>query len=335
MRTREYSVLFALALVWGASFYFIKIAIGDGGMSPATVVFARLAFSLLTLIVVALVRPSFIAGWRHFWRLGLLVGLVNNALPYILITWGETRIASGIASILNATTPLFTVILANWWTGPGYEQLTPRRALGVVCGFLGVGVLVGPDVLQLTGNTGLSYALGEGAVLLAGLSYAFGTLFSRRYAGASLLVPSLTSQVAALVMITPVALLWSPPTHVPSLKSIGAVAVLGVVGTALAYLLYFWLIAHVGATRTSIVTYLLPFTALIWGALLLNEHIQLSAIAGLLLVLVGTMITNGTLTGLLRRGGEAKRAQPVAETATTYDASASAPDSAAQTATRN
>lgn len=335
MRTREYSVLFALALVWGASFYFIKIAVSPGGMSPATVVFGRLAFSVLTLVVVTLARPSFVAGWRQFWRLGLIVGLVNNALPYILITWGETRIASGIASILNATTPLFTVILANWWTGSGYERLTPRRALGVVCGFIGVGVLVGPDVLQLTSNTGLSYALGEGAVLLAGLSYAFGTLFSRRYAGASLLVPSLTSQVAALVMMTPVALLWSPPTHIPSMKSIGAVAVLGIMGTALAYLLYFWLIAHVGATRTSIVTYLLPFTALLWGALLLDEHISLSAIAGLLFVLLGTLITNGTLNGLLRRGDAAKPTQPVVETATTRDAGTSASDNPAQAATRN
>ena len=327
MRAREYSVLFALALVWGASFYFIKIAVG--GMSPATVVFGRLAFSVLTLGAVALARPSFVAGWRHFWRVGLAVGLVNNALPYILITWGETRIASGIASILNATTPLFTVILANWWVGSGYERLTVRRTFGVVCGFIGVGVLVGPDALQLTGNTGLSYALGEGAVLLAGLSYAVGTLFSRRYAGASQLVPSLTSQVAALVMITPVALLWSPPTHIPSLKEIGAVAVLGVVGTALAYLLYFWLIAHVGATRTAIVTYLLPFTALLWGALLLNEHISPSAIAGLLLVLLGTLITNGTLNRLLRRSSAATTTQAVVET------TASAPDSPASVVTRN
>ncbi|MGZ3581191.1 MAG: DMT family transporter [Ktedonobacterales bacterium] len=335
MRTREYGVLFALALVWGASFYFIKIAVGPDGMSPATVVFGRLAFSVLTLGVVALARPSFVAGWRHFWRLGLIVGLVNNALPYMLITWGETRIASGIASILNATTPLFTVILANWWTGSGYEQLTPRRALGVVCGFIGVGVLVGPDALQLTGNTGLSYALGEGAVLLAGLSYAFGTLFSRRYAGASQLVPSLTSQVAALVMVTPVALLWSPPTHVPSLKAIGAVAVLGIAGTALAYLLYFWLIAHVGATRTAIVTYLLPFTALLWGALLLHEHISPSAIAGLLLVLLGTLITNGTLNRLLRRSSAATTTQPAVETDPERGVSADASESPPPVATRN
>ena len=317
MRAREYGVLFALAVVWGASFYLIKIALTD--VSPASIVVGRLTFSILTLVVVALARPSFVAGWRHFWRVGVFVGLVNNALPYILITWGETRIASGIASILNATTPLFTVIMANWWAGSGYERLTLRRALGVICGFIGVGVLVGPTALQLTGNTGISYALGEAAVLIAALSYGVGTLLSRRYAGASLLVPSLTSQVAALALMTPVALLWSPPTHVPSPQSIAAIAVLGVLGTALAYLLYFWLIAHVGSTRTAIVTYLLPFTALLWGALLLNEPILPSAIAGLLLVLLGTMITNGTLSGLLRRRGAAAPEHVTVEVATGLD----------------
>lgn len=333
MRAREYSVLFALALVWGASFYFIKIAVHD--VSPATVVFGRLAFSVVTLLVVVAVRPSLIAGWRQFWRLGLLVGLVNNALPYILITWGETRIASGIASILNATTPLFTVIMANWWVGSGHERLTAQRVLGVVCGFIGVGVLVGPDAMHLTGNTGLSYALGEGAVLLAALAYAVGTLLSRRYAGASLLVPSLTSQVGALLLMTPVALLWSPPTHIPSLHALGAIAVLGVAGTALAYLLYFWLIAHVGATRTAIVTYLLPFTALIWGALLLQEHIQPTAIAGLLLVLIGTMITNGTFRGVLRRRNAATPAQSTPEAPTGLDSTTSGANRPTPAATRS
>lgn len=332
MRTREYGVLFALAVVWGASFYLIKVALSD--VSPASIVVGRLAFSILTLVVVALARPAFVAGWRRYWRLGVFVGLVNNALPYILITWGETRIASGIASILNATTPLFTVIMANWWIGSGYEQLTPRRALGVICGFIGVGVLVGPAALQLTGNTGISYALGEGAVLIAALSYGVGTLLSRRYAGASLLVPSLTSQVAALVLMTPVALLWSPPTHVPSPKSIGAVVVLGVAGTALAYLLYFWLIAHVGSTRTAIVTYLLPFTALLWGALLLHEQILPSAIAGLLLVLLGTMITNGTLSGLLRRRGAAAPAHAAVEATAAHDSTSGVSDYPKPAATR-
>ncbi len=333
MRVREYSVLFALALVWGASFYFIKVAVGD--VSPATVVFGRLAFSVATLLVVVAARPSLVAGWRQFWRLGLIVGLANNALPYILITWGETRIASGIASILNATTPLFTVILANWWIGSGHERLTVQRGLGVVCGFIGVGVLVGPTALHLTGNTGLSYALGEGAVLLAAMAYAVGALLSRRYAGASPLVPSLTSQVWALLLMTPVALLWSPPTHMPSLKALGAIAVLGVVGTALAYLLYFWLIAHVGATRTAIVTYLLPFTALIWGALLLQEPILPSAIVGLVLVLVGTMITNGTFSGFLRRRSAATPVPSAVEAPTGLDVTTDTANRPAPAATRS
>lgn len=292
MRVREYSVLFALALIWGASFLFIKI--GLEGVPAATLVLMRLAFSVAALAAIAVVRPSLAAGWRSFWRLGLLVGLVNNALPFLLITWGETQIASGVASILNATTPLFTVLLAAVWASPGREPLTMRRGMGVLLGFVGVGVLVGPQALRLIGH-GPGYVLGELAVLLAAASYGVGALLSRKYAGASPLVPPLTMQVAALVMSLPVALLWNPPTHFPSLVSIGVAAELGILATTVAYLLFFWLIRHVGATRTSLVTYLLPCTALVYGALFLHEPIYLNAFAGLALVLLGTMLTNGTL----------------------------------------
>lgn len=316
MRAREYSVLFALALIWGASFLFIKI--GLDGMPPATLVLLRLAFSVATLAAIAAVRPALAAGWRPFWRLGVLVGLVNNVLPFLLITWGETQIASGVASILNATTPLFTVLLAAVWAASGREPLTLRRGAGVLLGFVGVGVLVGPEALQLVGN-GPGYMLGELAVLIAAASYGAGALLSRKYVGASPLVPPLTMQVAALVIALPIALLWDPPTRFPSLASLAATAELGALATAVGYLLYFWLIRHVGATRTSLVTYLLPATALVWGALFRDERINPNAFAGLLLVLLGTMLTNGTLTALFaarrRRAPAAPAVAPVSEPA--------------------
>ena len=319
MRAREYAVLLTLALIWGASFYFIKVAVTD--VSPATVVFARLLFSVLALGAIIAVRPSLFAGWRRYWRLAIVVGLANNVLPFLLIAWGETRIASGVASILNASTPLFTVVLANWWSSSAYERLTLRRGAGVLLGFAGVAVLVGPEALGLVGG-GLPHILGEVAVLVAAASYGIGALLSRRFAGAAPLVAPMTMQCSALLIVLPVALIWSPPTHIPSFAVIRALAILGVVGTGLAYLLFFWLVQHVGATRTAIVTYLLPCTALIWGALLLHERIQFNAIIGLVLILAGTMLVNGTLNGLLARLSPHRRAPTLAPTARPLSAAA-------------
>lgn len=298
MRTREYTVLFTLALIWGASFLFIKVAVRE--MSPTTVVAGRLAFSVLTLALIVAVRPALFRGWRRYWRLALVVGIINNIIPFLLITWGELRISSGVASILNATTPLFTVLLANWWPGAGREALTLRRGGGMLLGFVGVGVLVGPSALNLSSG-GAARIIGEVAVLIAAASYGVGALLIKRYAGASPLVGPLTMQGAALLIMLPIALVAGLPTQLPSLKAVGAVVTLGIFGTAIAYLLSFWLIQHVGATRAMLVTYLLPCTAVIWGVLLLGETVSWNTLVGLVLVLLGTMVTNGTLNGLLNR----------------------------------
>ncbi len=301
---REYSVLFALALIWGASFLFIKIGVEE--VSPATVVAGRLTASVITLGIIIAIRPRLVKGWYRYWRLGIITAIFNIMIPFLLISWGETRIASGTASILNATTPLFIVLFANWWIGAGHETLTVGRVLSVLVGFVGVAVTIGPSAIDVVGHNS-NGLIGELAVLIAAASYGIGGLLSRRFAGSAQLVGPISTQVPALLLSLVVAAVWSPPTHLPSLKVIGAIAILGALGTGVAYLLYFWLIYHVGPTRTSLVTYLLPCTALIWGALLLNERITWTTLAGLALVLVGTMLTNGTLTALLRR----KQRRPV------------------------
>lgn len=291
MRARELGVLFALALIWGASFLFIKIGVEE--VSPATVVAGRLFCSVVVLGVIVAARRELVAGWQRYWQRGVITGVINIVIPFLLISWGETRIASGSASILNATTPLFTVLLAALWLPPTREPLTVRRVTGVVVGFLGVGVLVGPGAFA--SGTGPEALLGEAAVLVAAAAYGVGTLLSRGFAGSSRLVGPLATQAPALLLSIPVALLWSPPTHMPTIKAVAAIATLGAVGTGIAYLLYFWLIANVGPTRTSLVTYLLPCTALFWGALLLREQVGWNSIAGLALVLFGTLLTNGAL----------------------------------------
>lgn len=307
MRLRDYVVLFALALIWGASFLFIKVAVQE--VTPAVLVAGRLLFSIATLCLIVAAKPALLAGWRRYWRLALVAGLVNIALPFLLISWGETRIASGVASILNATTPLFTVLLASWWPGNGHEALTGGRVAGVLLGFVGVGVLVGPGALNLAG-TGLNSTIGELAVLLAAAAYGVGALLARRYAGSGQLVGPLTMQVAALVYTLPLVLITGVPTRVPSAQAIAMMAILGVMGTAVAYLLYFSLIRNVGASRTTVVTYLLPCTALIWGVTLQHETVSWNTLAGLLLILLGTMVTNSTLRGL-RRSSAAHEALPL------------------------
>jgi drug/metabolite transporter (DMT)-like permease len=289
--------LFALALIWGASFMFIKVGVEE--VSPATVVAGRLTASVITLGIIVAFRHQLVTGWSKYWRLGIITGVFNIIIPFLLISWGETRIPSGTASILNATTPLFIVLFANWWSGPAHETLTVRRVVSVLVGFVGVAVTIGPSTLNLAGRstTGL---IGELAVLVAAASYGIGGLLSRRFIGSAPLVGPLSTQVPALILSLFIALAWNPPTHVPSLNVIGAIATLGALGTGVAYLLYFWLIYHVGPTRTSLVTYLLPCTALFWGALVLHEPITWNAIAGLALVLLGTLMTNGTLTKLFR-----------------------------------
>lgn len=277
---------------------FIKVGVEE--VSPATVVVGRLTASVITLGIVIAFRRQLIKGWSKYWRLGIITAIFNIIVPYLLISWGETRIASGTASILNATVPLFTVILANWWIGPGHETLTGRRVVSVLVGFVGVAVTIGPSALNLAGH-GTTGLIGELAVLIAAASYGIGGLLSRRFAGSAPLVGPLSTQAPALILSLFIALAWSPPTHMPSLKVIGAITILGVLGTGIAYLLYFWLIYNVGPTRTSLVTYLLPCTALFWGALVLHEPITWNAIAGLALVLLGTLMTNGTLTKLLHR----------------------------------
>jgi drug/metabolite transporter (DMT)-like permease len=299
MRARGYLVLFALALIWGASFLFIKIAVDDG-VPPATLVVIRLGFSVATLGAIAIARPRLLAGWWRYWWVALLVGLVNIAVPYSLISWGETQIASGTASILNATTPLFTVLLAGVWLGSAHEALSWRRVGGVLVGFLGVGVLVGPEAFALSTQS-QGAIQGELAVLVASAAYAVGALLSRRFGGSAMLVGPLTAQIAALLMEIPLALTWEPPTQIPPIEALAALAALGILGTGIAYLLYFWLIHHAGATSTTLVTYLLPCTALVWGHLFLQEQIAWNALAGLALVIFGSILTNGTLGALFRR----------------------------------
>lgn len=282
-------VLLLLGAVWGTSFLFIKIAVAE--LPPETLVAARLVIASLILLVVLYASgqrlPTRLRTWADLFFLGG-VGLVT---PYLLITWGEQHIASGMAAILNATTPLFTVLLTYLWTRE--EQLSGARLLGVGVGFLGVVVAVGLSDLHFTSADALS----AGGVLLAACCYGVAGVYSRRaFRGVPAMIPASGQLLTGAILITPVALLRHGVSGpLPSAHVIGAVLSLAVFGTALAYVMLYWLIARIGASRATMVTYLLPPFALLYGALFLGEPITLAAVSGLGLVVVGILLANGVI----------------------------------------
>jgi drug/metabolite transporter (DMT)-like permease len=289
------SVLLLLAAIWGSSFMFIKLALED--LSPSATMFGRCLVATLMLGGILVVRRG-LAGavgcLREFGRAGIVLGVVSTALPFWLIAWGETRIDSGIAAIANATMPIFVALLAIRFA-PG-ERVTGSRAFGIVLGLVGVGVLVGIDP-----QGGWAGAVGTLAVVLASVSYAVSTLYSQRKLGdSSGLLVSTASAFWGAVVLLPFAL-FQAPAETPGLKALASVAALGVFGTGIGLLLFLYMIEHYGSTRASLVVYLLPVTALGYGAFFLDEEIRVTAIVGLALILAGVALGSGVVKPVRRR----------------------------------
>lgn len=283
MKPVHWALLIGLSLIWGTSFLFIKVAVQE--VSPFWVAGVRILLGALFLLAVLRVTGhSFPA--RRFWGALFIAGLFSNAFPWVLLAWGEIRIASGLASILNATTPLFSIVLASIWDD---EVLTPIRVAGIVIGFAGVFLLLGVDVTAFTELN----VLAEVAVLGASCSYAIGAVFVRRRLRAPSSRQLAAGQlVAAFVLISPLMVLDGVPTQAPSLPAAGSLLALGTLGSGLAYLLFFRLLKEVGATRTLIVTYLVPITAVFWGWLILGETFGWQTWLGMATILVGVVLVN-------------------------------------------
>jgi len=279
--------LVALALIWGGSFLAIKITVQD--MSPtALLLFRSMAgFVALSLIVLALGKPFFGPGWR-----GRLIGfgimaMTNAVIPWVAIGWGEERISSGLASILNSTTTLWTAVLI-YWVMPA-ERPSLVNYIGVLVGFGGVVVLVYPEIAAhgISGDV-----LGALAVVVASLSYAVNALYQRRkMRQVSIFEVSLGQLAASVLIAIPLAAPSLPSIHFHVL-SIVAVIALGAIGTGVAYTLYYYVMNTLGAVRAAGVTYLVPVTAVFWGAVLLRETVSPSVIAGMVVILAGILLVN-------------------------------------------
>ena len=281
MNGRYLPILVLLSLIWGSSFMFIKIA--DRELDPATLVLGRLGLAALTLALVvglSLGARGTLAALRAHAPALVVVGVVNTAVPFWLLSWGETRIDSGLASIIQASVPIFNVLLAYGFFRE--QRVGGRAVLGVAVGFVGVALLVGA---QPQGKI-----LGALAVVGMAVCYATGGLLSKRYLSeAQPQVVALGTSAVAAVLLLPGGLLRAPG-HVPGWETVVSVAVLGIVGTAFAYLLFFTLIAGAGAAYASFVTYLIPPIALAYGALFLGEGVGGAALGGLALILVGVAL---------------------------------------------
>ena len=282
-----YIALITLALIWGASFLFIKIAVRD--VSPEVLLLLRSAsgFVALAIILKAIGRPLFSEGWRTRVFSFAFMAVTNAVIPWIAIAWGEEHISSGLASILNSTTTLWTAVLI-YWVVPS-ERPSPINYLGVVVGFAGVVVLVYPDLAAhgLTGNV-----LGALAVVVAALSYAVNALYQRRkMRSVSVFEVSLGQLAASVVFAVPIAAPTLGQVHV-RFASIAAVLALGALATGVAYLLYYFVMNSLGAVRAAGVTLLVPITAVFWGVLLLHESLSATTILGMVVILAGVVLAN-------------------------------------------
>ncbi len=287
MKIKQWAAFGMLGLVWGSSFLWIKIAVQEVG--PFTLVAFRLLFGVLGLLVIMRWQRQSFPRDRRTLLAYLFMGVVNTAVPFVLISWGETKIDSGLASILNGTVPLFTIVIAHYWLHD--EKITVGRLAGLAVGFVGVVVLVSRDF----GPQGLhGNVWGQLAVIAASICYATAITFSRRHLrNQPPVVQSFMVLLIADAVIWPATLMVDRPFHLPQLPVTWlALAWLGLLGSCFAYLMFFYLINTWGPTRASLVTYVFPVIGVILGIVFLKEVADWRLIVGTLLIVGAVLAVN-------------------------------------------
>ncbi len=291
MNRSDWLVLLILAVIWGGAFFFIGVAVRH--VPPLTYVSLRLSFGAAGLWIYLAVKGERVRLPREVWGSIILLALLNNALPFTLFGWSQTHIASGLASILNATTPIWGVVVAHFLTND--ERMTPRKLAGVLLGFGGVAVMIGPSLLSNLGTSGLA----ELACVVAALSYALAAVWARRFKRLGVSPFSVTTgqlTAGAIIMLPMSMVIDQPWTRAfPPMSAIAAILALAIFCTALGYVLYFRLIEHAGATNALLVTLLVPPVAILLGGLFLGETLAPQDFAGLALIAVGLAAIDGRL----------------------------------------
>jgi drug/metabolite transporter (DMT)-like permease len=297
MSLRVWIWLLALSVLWGGSFFFAKVATDE--LRPLSVVFGRVALAAIALNIVLFANRRSLFRRTTPWSIYFTMGLLNNLVPFSLIFWGQTHIAVGLASILNATTPLFTLVIAHFLTAD--ERMTGAKSSALLAGLAGVVLLLGPDILLQSGAS----IWGEVACLGAALSYAFAGIYGRRFKtmGIDPMEAAAGQVTASTVLILPIMLIIDQPWTLPAIPSLtvwAALLALALLSTALAYVLYFRILAVAGATNLLLVTFLIPPMAILLGAAFLGERLALRHFEGMGLIGIGLAIIDGRIWRLAR-----------------------------------
>ena len=290
MSAKNWGLLLLLSLLWGSSFFFYKLLVAV--LPPVTVVLGRVGIAAIALNIWLVMGAARLPPGR--WGRFLLLGFLNNVLPFVLIAWGETRITSGMASILNATTPIFMALVAH--VGTHDEKLNWGKIVGIACGIAGTVVLVGPAAFH-----GVSAVWGEIAVIVASASYGFGGVYSRRFKDLPPLTAATGQITGAAILLVPMSLVadqpWTLP--MPGWEVWASLLAIALVNTALAYVVYFKMLASAGVTYISLCTFLIPIIALLLGAVFLHEQVTTQAIAGMAIIGLGLAAIDGRIARLL------------------------------------
>lgn len=295
MNAWTWSLLVLLGLIWGASFFFARIAVQH--VPPLTLVFLRLLIAALALHIYIAGRFDIYSILKVRWREFLILGLINNALPHALIFFGQTRIGAGLAAILNATTPIWTVLIANYFTSD--EKLSSAKIAGCLVGLAGTIVLIGPGI-SAGGEAPLWALL---LPVLAAISYGFAATYGKRFKNVPAPVTAAGQLTASSLIALPLSLLWDRPWTLaaPPLDALFAILALALLSTAFGYILYFRIMAAAGATNASLVTLLVPPSAILLGVLFLGERLTSGEFAGMALIGFGLVILDGRAYRLLAK----------------------------------
>ena len=311
MSLRQWFWLVVLSLLWGGSFFFVGVAVDE--VPTLTLVFIRVALAAAVLIPLVWLRglalPASLQAWWPF----IVMAVLNNIIPFSLIALGQSQIASGLAAVLNATTPLWTVVIAR--VSGADEHITPARLIGIACGIAGVAVLMGPALAAGEASS----ALGMACVIGGAVSYGCAGVWGRRLGGTPALIAATCQLISSSVILLPVVLLVDMPWQlaVPSAGTLAALVGLAVLSTAVAYIVFFHILHVSGATNVMLVTLLIPVSSIALGTLFLGETLAAQQVGGALMIAAALIVFDGrAVAWAWRRGrgaGVAGAASPKSE----------------------
>lgn len=287
MSASDWALLILLSVFWGGSFFFTGLTVRE--IPPLTGALGRVAIAGAALFVVVLALRQSMPRTLEAWKPIALFAVINNVAPFSLLFWGQTHIASGLAAILNATAPLFTIIVANFATTD--DRFTPARLVGLVVGFAGVVIMMGPDLIGAFDKQ----VLAQLACLAAAFFYAVSSVYGRRFRAQPPAALACSQMIVSTLIFIPIVALveqpWTMPA--PSAQALWALAGVGLVSTAAAYLIYFRILARAGATNLMLVTFLIPVSAILLGTLFLHEVLEPRHFAGMAAIAVGLLAIDG------------------------------------------